>query len=185
MLQKRTDGYHEIETVLQQISLDDIITIQANWENGNGNIKLTTDHPELPIDSSNLAFKAAEKFQENFPEALSVRILLQKRIPFGAGLGSGSSNAASVLLALNRLTGNHFTQEELERQAKQLGADVPFFIRGGMAHATGIGEKLASIDQKMRLYVVVVVPEVSISTKWAYTNLRIRLTNTKNNFNLA
>ena len=110
---------------------------------------------------------------------------MKKKIPSDAGLGGGRSNAASVLLAVNRLAGGIFDEPELLRQAAQLGADVPFFIRGGMAGATGIGEKLMPIDHKQNIYIVVVVPQISISTGWAYTNLKIRLTNTKNNFNLA
>jgi 4-diphosphocytidyl-2-C-methyl-D-erythritol kinase len=185
VLRKRADGYHEIETVFQQISLCDKVSIQAVRTQNRSQVTLETNHKDLPVDSRNLAARAAELFLRNFPQSLSVHLSLQKRIPIGGGLGGGSSNAATVLLAMNRLTGNLFSEENLLELAAKIGADVPFFIRGGLAAATGTGEILTPINRHLKLYIVIVVPKVSISTAWAYTNLKIRLTNSKNNCTLT
>lgn len=185
VLRKRGDGYHEIETVFQQISLCDEISVQAVRAQNRSKITLETNHPDLPTDSRNLAVRAAELFLRYFPQAFSVHLSLQKRIPIGGGLGGGSSNAATVLLALNRLSAHVLSEEKLMKLAMRLGADVPFFVRGGMAAAKGIGEILTPIKRNLKLYIVVVVPKVSVSTVWAYTNLKISLTNSKKNFNLT
>ena len=182
---KRPDGYHDLETIFQQIGLHDTLTIEIAESTGQPQMTMTTDDPSLPVDSRNLAVRAAELFLEKSHKQLSVKIDLKKVIPTGAGLGGGSSNAATTLLALNRLTGQALPKATLYECATQLGAAVPFFLTGGLAWATGIGEVLTPIERVPEYLIVVVVPPVSISTKWAYTNLKIRLTNTKNNLKLS
>lgn len=185
ILGKRLDGYHELETIFQQISLRDTIAIEvAPTEQGNA-ISMQCNLSDLPTDASNLAVRAAMLFFEKYPQPFDVKIKLHKTIPIGAGLGGGSSNAATVLLALNSLTGKPLSEQALHDCAVRLGADVPFFLRGGLAAATGIGEVLEPLTMKLKCHIVVVVPAISISTKWAYTNLKIRLTNTKNNLKLT
>lgn len=182
---KRSDGYHDLETIFQQISLRDTIAIELASPNKELGIRLSSNIPGLPVDSSNLAVRAAELFCEKAGCALSIKIDLQKTIPIGAGLGGGSSNAATVLLGLNRLLGCPLAEAELHSCAVRLGADVPFFLRGGVAVATGIGDVLKSLAYTPNYHIVIVAPGIAISTKWAYTNLKIRLTNTKNNLKLS
>lgn len=181
---KRPDGYHEIETIFQQISLPDKVRITLAPAVSPA-IRIICNRPGIPVDARNLAYGAAERYLQRSGHCVAVEIGLEKNIPVGAGLGGGSSDAAAVLLALDRLLASPLPFTELEEIAASLGADVPFFLTGGTAYATGIGEVLTPLKIRLDRYIVVVHPPVSISTKWAYTNLKIRLTNTKNNLKLT
>ncbi len=181
---RREDGYHEIETVFQQISLHDTIRIRAE-EAKTPSIRLTVDSPGLPTDRRNLAYRAAELMMARSARPAKVEIELEKRIPMGAGLGGGSSNAAVVLIGLAHLLRAPIGSEALLQMAAGLGADVPFFIEGGMALAEGIGEQLTPLPPALTdWHIVVVAPPIHISTRWAYANLKIPLTTVKKKINL-
>ena len=162
------DGYHAISTIMQEINLYDLITIQPVDQL---EIKIKCIGPVLvPEDHSNLCFKAAQLIFSNYNCKHGVHILLNKNIPVGAGLGGGSSNAAHILYLLNRLFKLKINTFDLHELAFQLGCDVPFFINGGIQLSEGKGEILSPISINLnKYYILLVLPEFSISTKWAYS----------------
>lgn len=166
ILKKRPDHYHDIETVFHQIDLYDELEIVQSDEG----IEFFTDSSEVPTDSRNLCVHAAQLLRDLSGSRTGVEIKLCKRIPIGAGLGGGSSNAAAVLKALVRFWDLDISKEELLLLAATVGADVPFFIDGGTAYATGRGEKLEPIDLRLPYSILVASPPVQISTAWAYAN---------------
>ena len=183
ILGKRADGYHEIETILQQIAIKDEIVLE---QSNNPEINLTCNDSGIPTNDSNLCIKAAQKFKQFTGITQGLKIKLHKTIPVGAGLGGGSSNAAVVLLGLNKLWNTELNPDQLEKMASDLGSDVPFFIKGGTAFAYGRGELLLAICQNSnQLKILVIFPGIHISTKWAYDNLNLSLTNMKKNINLS
>ena len=144
-------------------------------------IRVYCDHPDVPEDQTNLAARAAALFFDrlrgsNILTGKKVTIRIEKRIPVGAGLGGGSSDAAAVLTALNDAFGCPFSEAELLAIGVALGADVPFFIRGVPAIATGIGERLIPYGKLSKWSVLLVYPNVNVSTAWVYKNLNLRLT---------
>ncbi len=161
---KREDGYHTIDTVMQTISLYDTVSISAL---NSGEISVVCDDESL-CGKNNLCFKAAELFfsKANINGGCSINI--QKNIPVSAGLGGGSTDAAAVLKGLNTLYGNPFNEFELEELALNLGADVPFFIKGGTARAKGIGEKLTTINNKLDLNLLLIKSGEKPSTVYMY-----------------
>jgi len=166
ILKKRRDGYHDIKTIFQKISLFDEITLRLSSQRG---ITISADDPSIPEDSTNLAYRAAALLLHDQNLVSGVSIHIKKNIPAGAGLGGGSSNAASTLLGLNRLMGLQLPADYLQRICLSLGADVPFFISGhGTAAATGIGEILIPLSLTQKLWLVIVFPGFSVSTAWAY-----------------
>ncbi|MBP0008013.1 4-(cytidine 5'-diphospho)-2-C-methyl-D-erythritol kinase [Roseofilum sp. Belize Diploria] len=170
----RADGYHELAMIMQSVGLCDRLHIEPS---GTDTIRITCNHPDVPSDSSNLAYRAAELMCSAFPEAFAqyggVNISIDKHIPVAAGLAGGSSNAAAVLVGMDLLWNLGLTQGECERLGEQLGSDVPFCVRGGTALATGRGEKLSPLPDLDRLYVVLAKYEsVKISTAWAYKTYR-------------
>ncbi len=177
VLHKRPDGYHEIETIFQQIDLFDTLQFSSRRQG----IHLSCDSPDLPTDKGNLVYRAAELLQRQCKTMVGCKIYLQKKIPMGAGLGGGSSDAAATLKALNQLWSLNMSQDQLQQLASQLGADVPFFIRGGSALAKGRGEILQPISLPTDYYGVLIYPNISISTKWVYENGTFDLTNTIKN----
>ena len=170
VLGKRNDGYHQIETLMQAIDIYDEITLERS-----DTIEITCDDPSLPLDESNLAFKAASALQDRFYFP-GVKIDLKKRIPSGAGLGGGSSDAAFVLRGLCRLYGLFPTPEEILEIAAGIGSDVPFFLSGGQAQVTGRGEIVRSIHLPNHYDIVVIIPPITTSTAEVYSDLRIDLT---------
>ncbi len=175
VLYKREDGFHEIETLFERISVCDTLS----FSKAPAGIVLSTDVKDLPIGPDNLIFKAATLLKQRFKVAEGVRIHLNKRIPVSAGLGGGSGNAATTLLALNRLWKLKLSQAQLLRIASELGSDVAFFVLNTTnAIGTGRGEKLKKISlrSKKRWYCLI-KPPFGISTKEAYGGLsRLRLT---------
>jgi 4-diphosphocytidyl-2-C-methyl-D-erythritol kinase len=170
ILGRRPDGFHELETILQPVPLFDEIELSRN---GSG-IQLTTDHPSLPCDDSNLMVKAARAFFEVAGMAPAVTLRLAKRVPMEAGLGGGSANAATTLLGLNELFDSPLTAGQLHEAAARLGSDVPFFLQGNPALATGRGERiepLAPFPALRGLTLLLVHPGFGISTAWAYRSL--------------
>ncbi|MCD8254970.1 MAG: 4-(cytidine 5'-diphospho)-2-C-methyl-D-erythritol kinase [Oscillospiraceae bacterium] len=159
---RHPDGYHEMLMVMQTIDLCDDIKITLNDE---GRFTAASNLGFLPADRRNIAAAAAELFlKEAGMEGAGADIVMQKRIPVCAGMGGGSSDAAAVLRALNRLTGAGFSAEKLEAMGLELGSDVPFCVRGGTALASGRGEKLAHAAPLPDCDIVVCKPRFSIST---------------------
>ncbi|GAB4145463.1 MAG: 4-(cytidine 5'-diphospho)-2-C-methyl-D-erythritol kinase [Cyanobacteria bacterium J069] len=176
----RPDGYHELAMVMQSVSLADRIDLRAN---GVERFHLSCDSPDVPADESNLAYKAAILMAERFPKAFQqyggVDISLQKRIPVGAGLAGGSTNAAAVLVGLDLMWNVGLTQIELQEMAAALGSDVAFCIAGGTAIATGRGEQLDPLPSVDYLWVVLAkYRSLPISTAWAYKTYRQRFAGT-------
>ncbi|MBC8097373.1 MAG: 4-(cytidine 5'-diphospho)-2-C-methyl-D-erythritol kinase [Akkermansiaceae bacterium] len=170
ILGKRVDGFHELETVLHPVNLCDRLTFDRS---GTG-IQLTCSDPTLPADSSNLVHRAATAFLEKAVIQDGVRIHLDKKLPLAAGLGGGSGNAATTLLALNELFGNPLAGESLHQIAASLGSDIPFFLQNKPALATGRGENVQSLDAFPALQgaaFLLVHPGFGISTAWAYQTL--------------
>jgi 4-diphosphocytidyl-2-C-methyl-D-erythritol kinase len=173
VLRRRTDGYHEIRTILQRISLSDTLRISLKGRDG---ISVIADSPGLPVDEGNLAYRAAASLLEEAKARVGIELTIQKEIPISSGLGGGSSNAASTLMGLNRILGLHFPKERLMEIGARIGADVPFFIFGKPALATGIGEKLQPVEIRPSIWLVLVNPGWEVSTRWAYEALNFELT---------
>lgn len=172
---KRADGYHELLMLMCCISLYDTIRLSLGTEN----IKVSCSNPLIPEDESNLAHKAAVLFLKTLKRKEGLNIAIEKRIPVAAGLGGGSSNAATVLTALNSCYGNPFSPKELMNLGLALGADVPFFIFGKPALASGIGEKLELYQNIKPLKVLLIYPGFGLSTAAVYKKINLRLTNTE------
>jgi 4-diphosphocytidyl-2-C-methyl-D-erythritol kinase len=170
---KRPDGYHELFSLMCRITLFDEISLQ--FSEGNG-VEIFCAHPKVPANSNNLASRAVNLFQRELGSEQSVQILLKKNIPPAAGLGGGSSNAASVLMALNAYHNYPFSQEMLMNMGLKLGADVPFFIFQKPALATGIGEKLTPFEGELSYHILLLYPGVEVSTTETYQNLNLGLT---------
>jgi 4-diphosphocytidyl-2-C-methyl-D-erythritol kinase len=170
ILGKRADGFHELETVMQPVPLFDEISLERG---GNG-IQLTCNVPELPVDSKNLVYRAADEFLKLHNLRAGVRIHLQKNLPLAAGLGGGSGNAATTLLGMNELFGSPLPLKALDSIAATLGSDIPFFLYDKPALATGRGEKVRTLENfpalKGRAFFLV-HPGFGISTPWSYQNL--------------
>ena len=162
ILSKRADGYHELATVLQAVDLSDRLVLEDAEE-----IELRTISPAVPTDTTNLAVRAALALRAGAGLRRGVRIALEKGIPVAAGLGGGSADAAAVLLGLNRLWGLRWPAKRLEELAVTLGMDVPFFLRGGVALATGRGERLTPLTGST-LALVLVNPRIAASTTEVY-----------------
>ena len=165
--EKRPDGYHEVVSVMQRVSLHDTLTAEQTREG----ITLTCSDPALPSGEENLAHRAASLFFRETGIAGGAALTLEKRIPSQAGLGGGSSDAASALLALRKLYAPALSDTELETMAAALGSDVPFFIRGGTQLATGRGEVLSPLPPLTNGWFVIVKPTESFSTPAMYRRL--------------
>ncbi len=172
---KRPDGYHELYSLMCCVDLFDTIRMEF----GDCEIIIESSHPNIPLDDTNLAYRAAAVFFQSLKVDDGVRILIEKNIPVGAGLGGGSSNAAGVLRGLDCQYGHPFSQERLMTMAQNLGADVPFFLFGKPALASGIGEKLESYPMGLPFRVVLVNPGFEVSTREVFQNLNLGLTNCK------
>ena len=180
ILFKRVDGYHEIETLLQTVNLTDSLEISLT---NNHSIELNVFKSDIPSDESNLCFKAAELFSKEVKGFCGCKIELTKTIPDGAGLGGGSSDAASTLKSLNELFDYTLSNEKLFKLASTLGSDVPFFLREGTAVGNGRGDILTYVETTWNYPVLIVCPSFKISTSWAYQNLKIALTS-QTNYNI-
>jgi 4-diphosphocytidyl-2-C-methyl-D-erythritol kinase len=165
VLGRRSDGFHDIETLMAPLDLADRLEISLVGKNG---VEFSCSDPSLPTDGSNLACKAVAAFSTATKRELGVRIHLEKKIPHGAGLGGGSSDAAAVLKALNELSGAGISFEELEKIAASIGSDVPFFIRGVPAICRGRGERIEPLEGVPAAEIFLVKPPFGISTAWAY-----------------
>ncbi len=164
ILGKRPDGYHDLETIMLPLDFGDEITLEPQ---ANG-ITLTCDHPALPTDDTNLAMRAAKLLASRCGVTRGVKISLQKRTPLAAGLGGGSSNAATVLLGLDKFWGLRADHQLLHELAAGMGSDINFFLAGGAALCHGRGEQVKPVPCKLSAAVLLINPGFGISTKWAY-----------------
>jgi len=165
---QRADGYHLLQTVFCLLDFNDTIYLKPNLS---GEIKRVSDVPGVP-EKDDLCIRAATLLQQHANCSRGVEMLVEKNIPMGGGLGGGSSDAATVLLALNRLWQLHLSRAELIQLGLKLGADVPFFIFGSNAWAEGIGEQLQSITLKQNYYVVL-TPKIHVSTAQIFANKQL------------
>ena len=174
ILGDRADGFHELVMVMQSVGLSDRIDVRAN---GTDEIRVHCDHPQVPLDQTNLAYRAADLMRQQFPQAFArfggVDITIHKNIPIGAGLAGGSSNAAAVLVGLDLLWELGLTQSEIQDLGAVLGSDIPFCVVGGTALATGRGEKIDPLpDLDGGAIVLGKYRSLSVSTPWAYKTYR-------------
>jgi 4-diphosphocytidyl-2-C-methyl-D-erythritol kinase len=166
ILRRREDGYHELRSILQKISLCDTLSVSLKKEKG---VSISTDHPRLPIGRGNLVYRAAQMILKKSEYKGGLHIDIRKEIPLGAGLGGGSSDAATTMKALNQLFEIGLPTKELMKIGSGIGADVPFFFLDGAAVASGIGERLKKIELP-DLWYVLINPNFEVSTRWAYQN---------------
>ena len=181
VLNKRQDGYHDIFSLMQKISLYD----ELSFSPCASGIILHCSDKTLPIDEKNLVVRAAKAIFEHCGYSGGVEIRLIKKIPLTAGLGGGSSDAATTLKALNRIFSFGLTKDQLMKLGAKLGADVPFFIFGNKALAFGIGDDLRRAPSIPKLNFLLINPPFELSTKMVYENLNLRLTSRKNNYSIS
>lgn len=166
----RPNGYHDVDMVMQTISLADQILLEPGEK-----IELTCSKLQIPVDQRNLAWRAAELLQKHVfnttGKSNGIQIHIEKRIPMAAGLAGGSTDAAAVLIGLNELWGLGLTKMELMEFGLTLGADVPFCILQQTARAEGIGEKLTKVDSNLSCSVLLITPDTEVSTAFVYQNL--------------
>lgn len=170
VLGKREDGYHDVRMIMQTIHLYDRVEIKKTKS---PEIKVETNLYYLPVNEDNLVYKAAKLMKDEYKIKEGVHITLQKFIPVAAGLAGGSSDAAAVLVGMNRIFQLGLKQEDLMALGLRLGADVPFCVMRGTALAEGIGEKLTALPPMPKCPVLIAKPPVSVSTKFVYENLKL------------
>jgi len=168
VLGRRPDGYHELGMIMQRVTLFDRLQLALSREPG---VRVVCPGVELPPQGENIAARAARRLLELAGERWGVDIVIDKQIPVAAGLGGGSSDAASVLQGMNELLGLGLGLDRLMAEGGKLGADVPFFLFGADAWATGIGDVLEKIEGLPQLWYVLVNPGLAVSTAWVYQNL--------------
>jgi 4-diphosphocytidyl-2-C-methyl-D-erythritol kinase len=170
VLYKRPDGYHEVEMIMQTVDLSD----HLQFEEREGNlISISCTVPYVPLDNRNLVYKAAELIKNRFGIDKGIHIHLEKNIPVAAGLAGGSSDAAAALRGLNRLWNLGLTLDELAELGAEIGSDVPFCVYGGTAIARGRGEQIHRLPAPAPLWVVLVKPQIAVSTADVYGNLSV------------
>ena len=169
VVRKREDGYHEVRMIMQMINLYDKITIRRITES---EIRVTTNLPYLPVNEDNLVYRAAKLLMDEFQVTEGVEIELQKYIPVAAGMAGGSSDAAAVMVGINRIFHLGLTKKQLMERGVKIGADVPFCIMRGTALAEGIGEVLTPLPAMPHCSLVIAKPKIHVSTKFVYGNLK-------------
>ena len=180
VLRKRTDGYHDIFSLMQKISLYDELIFSPLPQG----IVLNCPGTHLPTDDDNLVVRAAKSVFSYCHYNRGMEITLIKKIPMTAGLGGGSSDAATTLMALNKICSLKLKKNDLIKIGSKLGADVPFFIFGNAALASGIGDKLKHLRNLPQINLVLIKPPFDISTKMVYESLNLRLTMGENNYSI-
>jgi len=163
---KRSDGYHDIITVMQMVELWDEIIIEKSEK-----LELICSHPDIPSGQENLIYKAAVRLKEFSGTEGGARIRLEKSIPVAAGLGGGSSDAAATLFGLNTLWGLDYTSDSLMTIGRELGSDVPFFLNSPAAIGYGKGDELISLTRHTHDWFLLINPGIQISTAWAYSQI--------------
>ena len=169
VLGRRENGYHDVRMIMQTIQMYDVLEIKKKKAPG---ISLSVNYPYIPCDERNLVYKAAKLLMDEFQVTSGVEIDLRKFIPTAAGMGGGSSDAAAVLVGVNRMFQLGLTKRELMERSVAIGADVPFCVLRGTALAEGIGEILTPLPSLPKCFVLIAKPPINVSTKFVYTNLR-------------
>ena len=180
VLGKRDDGYHEIESIMQSVTLYDKLILRKL----KGGINVWCDDPDVPSGKENLCYRAAELFLKRLKIKQGVEIEIHKVIPTRAGLGGGSADAAATLQGMSRLFGVDVPYQELLKWAEELGSDVPFCLKGGTSLVRGKGENILSLPPIKKGWFVLVNPKIPISTSWIYKKIRVGLTKKRLNVNL-
>ncbi|WP_459076762.1 4-(cytidine 5'-diphospho)-2-C-methyl-D-erythritol kinase [Herbivorax alkaliphila] len=170
VLGKRDDGYHEVKMIMQSINLHDEVFMQIT-EDG---IEVSCNKHWVPSGSGNIAYKAAELLMKKYGVKKGVKIKIIKNIPVAAGLAGGSADAAAVIKGINKLFSLNLSQKELMNLGKDIGADVPFCLKGGTVLSEGIGEMLTPTKPFQNVNILLVKPKISVSTPWVYKNLNIK-----------
>ena len=168
VVRRLPNGYHEVRMIMQNVGIYDVLT----FEKAEAGITLQVDHQELPADGSNLIWKAAKLLLDTAGIQGGVRITLEKHIPIAAGMAGGSTDAAAAFLGINELYEIGYDIEQLKALGVKIGADVPYCIQGGTALAEGIGEILSELPAPPACYLVIAKPDINVSTKFVYENLR-------------
>ena len=181
ILEKRSDGYHNINTIFQELQFGDIITIHKK----NNGCDIISDDIRIPSGKKNICYKSYYELYKKFPNLNGVKITIKKNIPIGSGLGGGSANAASVLKGICKLFNLRLSNDDLESIAVKIGADVPFFIKGGTQLGNGRGDILTPMNKMFNGFYLLVIPNISISTKWAYSQIKNKLNSEKTLINFA
>jgi len=169
VIARRPDGYHELRMIMQRVNLCDQITLTVGDTPG---IRVACGSEWVPDGEENIAWKAARAMLDLAGQPTGVEIVIQKNIPVAAGLGGGSSDCATVLLGLNDLLGLELSRQQLLEIGLKLGADVPFFVFQQAALAEGIGERLSPLSMMPRVWLVLVNPNLPVSTAWVYKNVQ-------------
>lgn len=165
VLKKRPDGYHDLRMINAPVSLFDDIECEIIER---GIEVLVNNDPDVPEGADNIVYGVAKEILAYSNKSIGVRVKIDKNIPSAAGMGGGSSNAATVLMGLNDLLRINLPKDKLMKIGLRFGADVPFFIMGGPAVATGVGEEIAKIKKMPKLPLVLITPNIKVPTKWAY-----------------
>ena len=169
VLRKREDGYHEVRMIMQTIQMYDLLDIRRKKEPG---ISLSTNLPYIPTDERNLVYKAAKILMDEFQITDGISMKLSKFIPVAAGMAGGSSDAAAVMVGVNRIFHLGLTKKQLMERGVKIGADVPFCIMRGTALAEGLGEVLTPLPAMPHCSLVIAKPKIHVSTKFVYGNLK-------------
>lgn len=170
VLGKRSDGYHDLRMIMQQIDLKDIIEIEHLEED---TIEIESNSNDIPLDESNIVYKVAYTMKQKYSIKSGVRIKIEKNIPVAAGLAGGSTDAAATLKGLNELWELGLSESELMAIGKPIGADIPYCIYGGTALAEGIGDRLTRLSSFKGKHILLANPEIQVSTAQIYQNLNL------------
>lgn len=177
IIRKRSDGYHELSSLFQTIDLGDTLTFELSSKDS-----LTCTDPLIPTNETNLVLKATQLFRNKTGFSTNFKIHLLKQIPIQAGLGGGSSNAASTLWACNNLTGNKISIADLQQWSAEIGSDIPFFFSEGTAYCTGRGEHVQNLSPLTKQHCWIIKPKVGLSTPEVYSRFRLK---SDSNLNVA
>lgn len=170
VVRRRENGYHEVRMIMQTIHLFDRVNIEKTSEPG---IRIKTNLSYLPVNENNLIYKAGRLLMDEFDITEGVSVDLDKRIPVAAGMAGGSTDAAAMLYGMNKMFGLGLSMQELKDRGVKIGADVPYCLMRGTALAEGIGEKLKSLPPMIKCPVLIAKPQISVSTKFVYENLKL------------
>ncbi len=168
VIRRRPDGYHEVKMLMQTVGIYDELGFAKNPVPG---IHIVTESQEVPVNEDNLIYQAAAAVMQQYSLKTGVTVCLKKNIPVAAGMAGGSADAAAVFHGLDALFGLGLSSEDKSKMGLRIGADVPYCIMGGTALAEGIGEKLTPLPSPPGCHIVIVKPDISVSTKWVYENL--------------
>ena len=177
VLSQRDDGYHNIYTIFQELNFGDSIDIEKR----DCGFKIIANVDWIPTNKSNICYKAYTEIIKEFSEVKGLHIKIDKKIPIGSGLGGGSANAAALLKGIKNIYKLEVTESKLEEIGSEVGADVPFFIRGKTQLGEGIGDKLTQLPKAIIGTYLLVIPKISIRTEWAYSVIKNRLNNQNKN----